>query len=630
MAGRLSKSLKHAFNAFTDQPPAGRPTQHGFVETGHTYGGPPDRMRLTISNERSIIASIYTRLAIDCAAVDMRHVRLDAENRYLEDIDSGLNNCLTIEANLDQAARAFRQDIFSSLFEHGTCAIVPVDTTINPATSGGFDILTLRVGQIVAWHARHVRVSLYNEATGRREEITLEKKHVAIIQNPLYNVMNEPNSTLQRLIRKLNLLDAVDEQSSSGKLDLIIQLPYTIRSETRRQQAMQRRKDMEFQLKDSKYGVAYADATEKITQLNRPAENNLLGQVEYLMTMLYGQLGLTPEVMNGTADEAAMLYYHNRTVEPLLSAATEAMQRTFLTKTARTQKQAIRFFRDPFKLVPAKDLAELADKFGRNEIFSSNEFRTFMGVRPSKDPKAEELRNSNMPAPLDVPTATAPAVDDGSSAANDALDQIDSTLDGIFKDLGLEEGGSVAQDAFDDIDDSALLHARVYDPAKARAYYLRTRQLKGRQSGRGEQSSGGRPSGQNTSVDSNRPETQAATKARVAALEARLDKLKAHLATLVADAKKRSGVEPTKKADSKEKAGSSKTGGKSDLTAAEKREKAKKAREEYEKKPEREKVSAKEEIEKLQADILEVETKIRAAIAEARAKSNSKTAPKGR
>jgi hypothetical protein len=392
----IGSRLKHAWNAFVNEDVMSRFTS--FTDSV-SYGPRPDRVRYTYSNERSIISSIYTRLTVDVASVDMRHVNLDDDGRYLEDRDSGLNNCLTVEANIDQAARAFRMDIAMTMFDRGVAAIVPVDTSINPSESGSFDILTLRVGEVVQWMPKHVKVRLYNEATGKRQDITLEKKFVAIVENPLYTVMNEPNSTLQRLIRKLNLLDAIDEQSGSGKLDLIIQLPYVIKSESRRQQAEQRRKDIEFQLSGSKYGIAYTDGTEKVTQLNRPAENNLLAQIQYLTDMLYGQLGLTPEVMNGTADEKAMLNYHNRTVEPVLTAIVEAMRRTFLTKTARTQKQSILFFRDPFKLVPVENIAEIADKFARNEILTSNELRQIVGFKPSKDAKADKLMNSNMPQP---------------------------------------------------------------------------------------------------------------------------------------------------------------------------------------------------------------------------------------
>ena len=348
-------------------------------------------------NERSIVTSIYTRIAIDTASVPIRHIKLDENDRYLADIDSGLNQCLTLEPNIDQAPRSFRQDIVMTLFDQGVAAIVPVDTILDPNEAANFEILTLRVGVIVAWYPKHIRVSLYNEDKGLREEIVVEKRFVSIIENPLYSVMNEPNSTLQRLIRKLSLLDTVDEQSGSGKLDIIIQLPYVIKSETRRQQAEKRRKDIEFQLKGSQYGIAYTDGTEKITQLNRPAENNLLKQVEYLTSMLYSQLGITDEVMNGTADEKTMVNYFNRTVEPILVATVEAMQRSFLGVLGTKNRERVRFFRDPFKLVPIGEIAEIADKFTRNEIMSANEIRSFIGIPPSKDPKADQLVNSNMP-----------------------------------------------------------------------------------------------------------------------------------------------------------------------------------------------------------------------------------------
>lgn len=397
---RFGDALRHAWNIFANSEDSKR----NFQSAGASYGSSrPDRVRLRIPNERSIISSIYTRLGIDVASVDMRHVRLDQQNRYVADIESGLNNCLTVEANIDQAARAFRQDIAVTLFDEGCAVLVPVDTSISPERNGGYEILTLRVGKVVTWFPRHVRVSVYNEATGVREEIIIEKTAVAIIENPLYSVMNEQNSTLQRLIHKLNLLDAIDEGAASKKLDLIIQLPYVIKSEARRQQAEQRRTDIEFQLKSSQYGIAYTDATEKITQLNRPAENNLLGQIEFLVEMLYGQLGLTKEVMNGTADEKAMLNYWNRTIEPILSAIVEGMRRSFLTKTARTQKQTIQFFRDPFRLVPIENIAEIADKFTRNEILTSNEIRQVVGIAPHTDPKADQLVNSNMPTGMTGP-----------------------------------------------------------------------------------------------------------------------------------------------------------------------------------------------------------------------------------
>lgn len=398
--------LKHAWNVLVNDD---EERTHPFSDYGINYGVRPHTIRPSFTSSKTIIGSLYTRLGIDVAAVDIQHVRLDENRRYVETINSGLNNCLSLEANLDQAARAFRQDIAMTLFEKGVAAIVPVDTSVNPNATGSYDIKTVRVGEIVSWSAQHVRVSLYNERTGRREEIPLSKKVVAIIENPLYAVMNEPNSTLQRLVRKLSLLDAVDEQSSSGKLDLIIQLPYVIKSEARRQQAEQRRKDIELQLKGSQYGIAYTDGTERITQLNRPAENNLLGQVEYLTKMLYGQLGLTEAVFDGTADEKTMINYHNRTIDPILAAITQAMKRTFLTSTARTQGQSIEYFRDPFKLVGVGDVAEIADKFTRNEIMSTNEIRAIVGLKPAKDKKADELRNKNLPVG-DEPTPAPEAV----------------------------------------------------------------------------------------------------------------------------------------------------------------------------------------------------------------------------
>lgn len=443
--GTFTSRLKHAWNAFSKEGEAANFQPFDGMNISSGYSARPDRVRFRSSGERSIISSVYTRLSIDIAAIDIRHVRLDSARRYVEDIDSGLNDCLNLEANIDQAAQAFRQDMVMTLFDKGVVAVVPVDTTLDPSISGSFDIKTLRVGEIINWYPKHVRVSLYNEEVGYRQEITLEKKYVAIVENPLYAVMNEPNSTLQRLIRKLNMLDAVDEASSSGKLDLIIQLPYVIKSEARRAQAEQRRADIEFQLKGNKYGIAYTDGTEKITQLNRPAENNLLSQVTYLTDMLYSQLGLTAEVMNGTADEKAMLNYMNRTIKPVLTAFTEAMKRTFLTKTARSQLQSIVFFRDPFELVPITDIAEIADKFTRNEILTSNEIRSFIGIKPSDNPKADELVNSNMPQPAELPSEV-PADSQEVAASSEmdpviqgALDSLDTTLDEIFTDLGVDE-----------------------------------------------------------------------------------------------------------------------------------------------------------------------------------------------
>ncbi len=388
--------IAHAWNAFTVPKKKEEFQDHPF-DLGASYGRRPDRPRLNLTNERSIISSIYNRLAIDVATVEMRHIKVDDNNSFVSGVVSGLNNCLNVEANVDQAARAFRQDIAMSLFDKGVVAIVPVDTSRNPTESGSYDIHTMRVGEIISWYPRHVRVNLYNDLIGRHEEILLPKSDVAIVENPLYSVMNEPNSTLQRLVRKLNMLDSVDEQSSSGKLDLIIQLPYVIKSEARQQQAEKRRKDLEVQLKGSQYGIAYTDGTERITQLNRPSENNLLAQVEYLTSMLYDQLGITASVFDGTASESVMLNYHNRTIEPIVAAVTEGLNRTFITKTARTQGHTIQYFRDPFKLVPISALAEIADKFTRNEVLSSNEVRGVIGFRPSKDPSADELRNKNLP-----------------------------------------------------------------------------------------------------------------------------------------------------------------------------------------------------------------------------------------
>ncbi len=399
---KLGERLMHSWNAFTKREDENTSFDYGGVASSYR----PDRPRFTVTNERSIVASTIMRIGIDAAAVNMWHVRLDEDMRFLEIIESGLNQCLTVEANLDQGARHFRQDAVMSLCDQGVIAIVPVETSISPLSSGGYDIRNLRVGEIVQWYPSKIRVRVYNEKTGQKEELTLPKSIVAIVENPLYKVMNEPNSTLQRLTRKLSLLDAIDDQSGSGKLDIIIQLPYVVKTDARRQQAEQRREMIESQLKGSKYGIAYTDGTEKVTQLNRPAENNMLEQVDYLTEMLYGQLGITKEVMNGTADEATMINYYNRTIEPLLGALSEAMIRTFLTKTARSQRQSIIYLRDPFKLVPVKDIAEIGDKLTRNEVLTSNELRGIIGFRPSKEPDADKLRNKNLPEP--EPTETQP------------------------------------------------------------------------------------------------------------------------------------------------------------------------------------------------------------------------------
>ena len=389
----FSSRLKSAWNAFLNRDPT-----KSYDSYGSTYYR-PDRVRLSRGNERSIITSIYNRVALDVAAISINHCRLDDNGRFKEIIESNLNHCLSLEANLDQTSRAFIQDVVMSMFDEGCVALVPVDTTDDPENVNSYDILSFRTGKIIAWYPNHVRVSVYNERKGIKEEIILPKHMVAIVENPLYAVMNEPNSTLQRLIRKLLLLDSIDEQSGSGKLDLIIQLPYIVRSQSKKDQAEQRRKDIENQLSGSKYGIAYTDGTEKITQLNRPVENNLMKQIEYLTSMLYSQLGITQAILDGTADEQTMLNYYSRTIEPIVSAIVDELKRKFLTKTARTQKQTILFFRDPFKLVPVNQIAEIADKFTRNEIMSSNEIRQVVGIKPSSDPKADKLINSNISQP---------------------------------------------------------------------------------------------------------------------------------------------------------------------------------------------------------------------------------------
>lgn len=389
---KFTDRIKHGWNAFLNRDPTYNYRDLG----GPSYGYRPDRMRFTRGNERSIVTSVYNRIALDAASIDIMHVQLDKNDRFESIRDSALNECLTRNANIDQTGRAFIQDVVMSMLDEGCVAIVPVDTTFNPDVTNSYDINTMRTAKIVEWYPTHVKVNLYNDRTGRKEDLILPKKTVAIIENPLYAVINEPNSTMQRLIRKLNLLDVIDEQSGSGKLDLIIQLPYVIKTDARRQQAEQRRKDIEMQLSGSKYGIAYTDGTERITQLNRSVDNNLMKQIEYLTSMLYSQLGITQAILDGSADDKTMLNYYNRTIEPIVSAIVDEIQRKFLTKTAITQKQAIAYFRDPFRLVPVNEIAEIADKFTRNEIMTSNEIRQIVGMKPSKDPNADELRNKNL------------------------------------------------------------------------------------------------------------------------------------------------------------------------------------------------------------------------------------------
>lgn len=411
--------LKHAWNAFTGN------VQMNYRDLGMSHSYRADRPRMSRGNERSIVTSVYNRIALDVAALNVQHVRLDENGRFLSVIDDGLNNCLTLEANVDQTARSFVQDVVISMFDEGSVAIVPVDTTTDPNVSGSYDIQSLRVGQILDWYPQHIRARVYNEQTGRKEDIVVPKSAVAIIENPLYAVINEPNSTMQRLIRKLNLLDVIDEQSGSGKLDLIIQLPYVIKTEARRQQAENRRKDIESQLSGSKYGIAYTDGTEHITQLNRSVNNNLMSQIEYLTSMLYSQLGITQSILDGTADEKTMLNYNNRTIEPIISAIVDEMKRKFLTKTARSQRQSISFFRDPFKLVPVNEIAEIADKFTRNEIMTSNEIRQVVGMKPSDDPRADELRNKN----LSEPSGSDQQSEETATATDDSTEESASDLD---------------------------------------------------------------------------------------------------------------------------------------------------------------------------------------------------------
>lgn len=467
--------LKHAWNAFTGN------SQLNYSSLGASYSYRADRPRLSRGNERSIVTSVYNRIALDVAALNIQHVRLDKNGRFLSVITDGLNNCLTVEANIDQTARAFIQDVVISMFDEGSIAVVPVDTTTNPNVSGSYDILTMRAGKILDWYPKHVRVRLYNEETGLKEDVMVPKDTAAIIENPLYAVINEPNSTMQRLIRKLNLLDVIDEQSGSGKLDLIIQLPYIIKTEARRQQAENRRKDIENQLSGSKYGIAYTDGTEHITQLNRSVNNNLMSQIEFLTSMLYSQLGITQSILDGTADEKTMLNYNNRTIEPIISAIVDEFKRKFLTRTARSQLQSISFFRDPFKLVPVNDIAEIADKFTRNEIMTSNEIRQVIGMKPSDDPRADELRNKNLSAPSEDNSSE--TLDEEEEYSEDEMTQ--EEYDTAISDLDdLDAQLDELEAELEEEDDDEIKHyaSPYYDPVKAHEYYLKNRELKSRRS----------------------------------------------------------------------------------------------------------------------------------------------------
>ena len=429
----LKDRLQHAWNAFTNRDPT---DNYNYNNSSYGSSYRPDRHRLSRGNERSIATSVFNRIAMDAAAIEVSHVKIDQNGRFMSYVNSGLNNCLRLEANKDQTGRGLIQDIVLSMLDEGSVAIVPVDTDLSPNDHGSVDILTLRTGKIKEWYPDHVLVTLYDDQTGIERDVKLAKRTIGIIENPLYAVINEPNSTLQRLIRKLVLLDSVDNQSSSGKLDMIIQLPYVIKTEARRREAIKRRKDLEDQLNGSKYGIGYVDGTEKITQLNRAVENNLMGQIEYLTSMLYSQLGITTSVLDGTANEETMLNYYNRTVEPILSAICDEMKRKFLSKTGRTQGQSIIFMRDPFKLLPLNNLAEIADKFTRNEIASANEIRQVIGMQPSTDPKADKLQNSNMPQPIDgQPINSDPGPDveaERTRIFNEILDSLEGDIDDII------------------------------------------------------------------------------------------------------------------------------------------------------------------------------------------------------
>ena len=429
---KFTDRLRHAWNAFNNEK-----NDWDYKDISMSYSYRPDRLRFARGNDQSFVTSVCNRIAMDAAAIDVRHVRVDEDNHYLETINSNLNNCLSVEANIDQTNRAFIQDAVMSMLDEGVVALVPVETTFDPNITGAYDVLQLRTGRIMQWMPKRVKVSVYNENTGQREEIILPKGLVGIVENPLYSVMNETNSTMQRLIRKFSLLDIVDEQNSSGKLDLIIQLPYVIKTLTRQEQAEKRRKDIETQLAGSKYGIAYIDGTERITQLNRPVENNLMSQIEYLTNLLLSQLGLTQSILDGTADEKTMLNYYNRTIQPIMSAIVDEMKRKFLTKTARTQLQSIMAFRDPFKMVPVNDIAEIADKFTRNEILSSNEVRQIIGMKPSDNPKADELSNKNMPVSEQGSTVTAANNEQSGgtpedSVINELLDNLEGKIDEII------------------------------------------------------------------------------------------------------------------------------------------------------------------------------------------------------
>ena len=479
MPNSFGERLQHAWNAFFNKDPT---TSYNY-DYGISTSFRPDKRRYLGSNDRSIVTTIYNRIAIDVSCIDIEHCRINENGQYAETIDSGLNRALTLDANEDQTGRALIRDIVMSMFDEGCVAVVPTDTTLNPLITGSYDIEKLRVGRITQWYPKHIKTLVYNENSGKKEEIILPKKMVAIIENPLYSIMNEPNSTLQRLIRTLSDLDVSNANNSSGKLDMIIQLPYVVKSQARQDQAEKRRKNIEAQLEGSKYGIAYIDGTERITQLNRAVENNLWTQAKELTSMLYNQLGLTQSIFDGTADEKTQLNYYNSTITPILSAITEEMMRKFLTKTARTQGQAIKFFRDPFKLVSVNELADIADRFTRNEIASPNEIRAIAGWKPSQDAKSDELRNRNInQSDLQVEEDDPSLIEANEGMSKEELDaeiaeteRQDEELDELLRFLGGEG---------EDEEDQEITHyaSKYYDPVKAHEYYMRTRQLKGRTS----------------------------------------------------------------------------------------------------------------------------------------------------
>ncbi len=648
---RLGTSLRHAWNAFV----ADRESQS--IASANQYspyygrqsGKNPNAVRMRYANDRTILTSIYTRMAVDAAGVEFRHVRLDDNGQYKEELKSFLNDCLTVEANIDQASIAFFLDVYLSLMDNGCIAIVPTDTTLNPNISGGWDVQTMRVGEILNFAPKHVYVSVYNQDTGERQQMWLEKGIVAIVYNPFHTVMNDGGSVLQRLVRKLALLDTIDEASASGKLDLLIQLPYTVRGDTKKRQAADRHKLLEDQLKDSALGIGYIDQSEKVVQLNRPVENSLVNQVEYLVKLLFSQLGLTPEIMDGTAKEEAMLHYMNRTIAPLNKAVQQAMIRTFLTKTARTQGQSIMRFWDPFQLLPLSQIAEIADKLIRNEVLTANELRPKLGYKPSEDPNANKLGNPNMPggnaAALDA--AGGPPPTDGSPPpAQDPnqplFDEMNKILDNAQNDLAAQHAEAVEELAVDQV----LMHGGVYDPVARRQRYLRDRQLKGKTAavqptpgpklGQGSRRAevGLAGSGTHAMTARTARERQLASNARqVAQIKDRLDGLHEQLRKLLAEQKASSSSASTKSsASTSSNQNSTPTPGPSKPKTAAQKAAAKKAlkkaqdaraKEQKQQPDQKQPMTTSEKIDHLRTVISDTEDQLRAALERARTQTAS-------